>query len=447
MDRQSLVISSVATVVILAIAWAPTPSLAQREVYLGIHTTGAQRIQLLVEEFACETGPLSVRMLAHQAAEILRNDLDTSGLVETTGASVVRQDLGLELLRPTDMKNRFDASTEGQLTLEGNDIVIEARLYDVPTEKLVASFRRRAAQPAFRSTVHQMADHFLHTLTGETGIAETKIAVVREVGERMDICAMDYDGHNLVPLVQNGEINLLPAWAPGGDEIAYTSYIGGEPALYLLNLDTGVRKRFATPGGLNTSAAWSPDGERLAFAATRGKDPEIFMIRKNGSALDQITFHPAIDCSPTWSPNGHEIAFTSDRSGTPQIYVMSADGTNVRRLTYEGNYSDSPAWSPSGDRIAFTSRIGGTFRICVIAAQGGPVYPLTSGPGDHENPAWAPDGRHIAYVSNEGGTSAVYVVNADGTNTRKISSSPDKLFAPSWSPPLSSRLVAKLSEG
>ncbi len=431
----------------LAAAGTATPGFAQREIYLGIHTTGAQRIQLLVDEFTCETGPLSVRVLAHQASEILRNDLDTSGLIQTTGGSTLRQELGLQTLTPGDLKKRFDASTQGQMTVEGSDIVIEARLYDVPTEKLVASFRRRASESTVRSTVHQMADHFLRTLTGETGIAETKIAVVREIGGRMDICAMDYDGHNLAPLVENGDINLLPAWSPLGGEIAYTSYVGGEPAIYLLNLETGVRKRLATPGGLNTSAAWSPDGKSLAFAATRGKDPEIFVIRRDGTALDQITFHPAIDCSPTWSPNGHEIAFTSDRSGTPQIYVMSADGTNVRRLTYEGNYSDSPAWSPSGDRIAFTSRVGGKFRICVIAAQGGPVYPLTDGPGDHENPAWAPDGRHVAYVSNEGGMSAVYVVNADGTNRRRISSTPHRLLSPSWSPPLPPQLVARLSEG
>jgi len=447
MNRRRITTLPLITSLALAAAWTAAPSHAQQEVYLGIHTTGAQRIQLLVDKFVCETGPLSVRLLAHQASEILRNDLDTSGLVETTGASVVRQELGLESLTAADLKNRFDASTEGQLSVEGTDIVIEARLFDIPTETLVASFRRRVAESAFRSTVHQMGDHFLHTLTGEMGIAETKVALVREIGERMDICAMDYDGHNLVPLVQNGGMNLLPAWSPRGDEIAYTSYLGGEPALYLLNLETGVRKRLATPGGLNTSAAWSPDGERIAFAATRGKDPEIFVIRRNGSSLEQITFHPAIDCSPTWSPNGHEIAFTSDRSGTPQIYVMSADGTNVRRLTYEGSYSDSPAWSPAGDRIAFTSRVGGRFRICVIAAQGGPVYPLSSGPGDHEDPSWAPDGRHIAYAANEREKSAVYVVNADGTNTRRITSSPHRLLSPSWSPPLSPRLVAKLSDG
>jgi len=434
-------------VLVACLVLSAGPSWAQREIYLGIHTTGAQQISLLVDEFTCELDRLSARVLANQASEILRNDLDTSGLVETTSSSVIKDELGLGSLSLADLNPRFDASTQGRLSVEGGDIVIEARLFDVPTQKLVASFRRRIAESAFRSAVHQMADHFLHALTGEMGIAETKIALVRETERGMDICAMDYDGHDLRVLVQNGEMNLLPAWSPLGDEIAYTSYIGGDPGLYVLNLDTGVRKRLATLGELNTSAAWSPDGQKLAFSATRGGDPEVFVMRRDGGGLEQVTVHRAIDCSPTWAPNGHEIAFTSDRAGTPQIYVMASDGTNVRRLTYEGDYNDSPSWCPTGDRIAFTGRIGGRFRICIVPVQGGPVYPLTDGPGSHESPSWAPDGRHIAYVSNEGGKSAIYIINADGTNKRKVSTSPHRLHAPSWSPPLSPRLVAKLSEG
>ncbi|MCK4547897.1 MAG: Tol-Pal system beta propeller repeat protein TolB [Candidatus Eisenbacteria sp.] len=442
--RASILLAATLT---LAISIGTRPGFAQQEIYLGIHTTGAQRIRLVVEEFECAADQLSVRLMAHQASEILRNDLDTSGLIETTGATVVKQEMGVNTLAPAHLKSRFDASTQGRLAIEGNDIVIEARLYDVPSEKMVASFRRRVADSAFRSAIHQMADHFLHTLTGETGIAETKIVMVREMEGRTDICAMDYDGHNLKVLVQNAALNLLPAWSPRGDEVAYTSYIGDQPGLYVLSLETGVRKRLSTLGGLNTSAAWSPDGEKLAYSATRGTDPEIFAIHRSGSSQERLTFHPAIDCSPTWAPNGHEIAFTSDRSGTPQIYLMSSDGTNVRRLTYEGNYNDSPSWSPAGDRVAFSGRVGGRFRICIIATQGGPVYVLTNDPGNHESPSWAPDGRHIVYVSTQSGRSAVYVINADGTNNRRISSSSHELFAPSWSPPLSPRLVAKLSEG
>lgn len=432
---------------LLWLALSPSPSHAQREVYLGIHTTGAQRISLLVEEFACELDLLRARVLAQQAVEILRNDMNTSGLVETTGASTFRQELGLDTLSLTDMKVRFDAATAGALTIEGGDIVIEARLFDVPTEKLVASFRRRISEGEFRGAIHQLADHFLHALTGETGIAETKIALVRETEDGMDVCTVDYDGHNFTSIVQNGEINLLPAWSSRGTEIAYTSYVGGEPGLYVLDLETGVKTRLSTLSGLNTSAAWSPDGEKIAFAATQGKDPEIFVVRRDGSGLERLTYHPAIDCSPSWAPNSHEVAFTSDRSGTPQIYVMAADGTNARRLTYEGSYNDSPSWSPTGDRIAFAGRIDGRFRVCVIPVQGGPIYPITDGPGDQESPCWAPDGRHIAYVSNEEGRSALYIINADGANKRRISSGPHKLYAPSWSPPLSPRLVARLNEG
>ena len=52
--RHTTTLPLIASLVLTAL-WTATPSHAQREVYLGIHTTGAQRIQLLVDEFVCET--------------------------------------------------------------------------------------------------------------------------------------------------------------------------------------------------------------------------------------------------------------------------------------------------------------------------------------------------------------------------------------------------------
>ena len=51
-------------------------------------------------------------------------------------------------------------------------------------------------------------------LTGERGVADTRIAFVRDYGSTREIHLIDYDGRNEQVLTQLGTILLSPVWAP-----------------------------------------------------------------------------------------------------------------------------------------------------------------------------------------------------------------------------------------
>lgn len=246
---------------------------------------------------------------------------------------------------------------------------------------------------------------------------------------------MDYDGANKVRQTRDRSIAISPRWSPDGKKLTYTSYLKGNPDLYVLDLNSGLKKAIASFPGLNFSASWSPDGTQIAFAATKDGNAELYLIGTDGSGLKRLTFDRADDLSPSWSPSGKQIAFTSDRGGGPQVYIMDADGANVHRLTFDGNYNTSPAWSPKGDWISYACRNKDRrLKICADRADGTQSIAITeSGSWDDESPSWALNGRELVFTSSRFGTSQLFSIHMDGTHLRKLTSNPANNTSPSWS--------------
>ena len=285
----------------------------------------------------------------------------------------------------------------------------------------------------FRLIIHRFADDILFNLTGEKGVAQTRIAFVSAVSRTAkEIFVIDYDGANPVPITGNQSINLSPRWSPDGRLIAYTSYRSGNPDLFVLNFDSGRREVLSAQRGLNVTPAWSPDGQWLAFAMSAGGGTNLFLIPKGGGAPKPLTTGPSISVSPSFSPNGRQIAFNSDRGGSPQLYVVDVEGTNLRRLTFQGNYNSSPRWSPRGEKIVFMCRLAGN-QICLINPDGTGLQQLTS-QGSNEDPAWSPDGRHIVFTSTRTGHRDIYVMHADGTGQTRLTNNGRDNYLPDWSP-------------
>jgi TolB protein len=321
----------------------------------------------------------------------------------------------------------------GQVSSRGREAVVEGRLFDVATGNMVFG-KRYVGDPKFhRLIIHRFADDIVFHLTGEKGVAQTRIAYVSGVSRTAkEIFVMDYDGANPVAVTGNQSINLSPRWSPDGRMIAYTSYRNGNPDLFVLNFDSGRRDVLSAQRGLNATPGWSPDGQWLAFAMSAGGGTNLFLIPKGGATPKPLTSGPAISVSPSFSPNGRQIVFNSDRGGSPQIYIMDVDGTNLHRVTFQGNYNSSPRWSPRGEKIAFMCRVGGN-QICLINPDGTGQQPLTT-LGSNEDPAWSPDGRHIVFVSTRTGRRDIFVMHADGTEQTRLTQSGQENYLPDWSP-------------
>lgn len=319
----------------------------------------------------------------------------------------------------------------------GREAVVEGRLFDVANGNMIFGKRYVGDSKFYRLIIHRFADDIMFNLTGEKGVAQTRIAYVSAVSRtEKEIYVMDYDGANPAAITGNQSLNVSPRWSPDGHLIAYTSYRSGKPDIFVLNFDSGRRDLLSALAPLKATSAWSPgwspDGQWLVAALGVGSGTNLYLIPRGGGTAKPLTSGSSISVSPSFSPNGRQIVFNSDRGGTPQIYIMDVEGTNVRRLTFQGNYNASPRWSPRGDKIVFMCRAGGN-QICLINPDGTGQQQLTT-QGNNEDPAWSPDGRHIAFSSTRTGHRDIFVMHADGSEQTRLTNGGRDSYLPDWSP-------------
>jgi TolB protein len=408
------------------------------DVYLGISRPEARKIHLAVVGFSAQIAGPKGESLTSLALKTLRSDLeftDAIGLVDP--ASLPFDTASVKFGQEKDFLprlSRLDVQVMlvAELTKNQNRLSLEAKLFDVSTKGQIFYNRYLSEVKALKSAVHRLSDDIIYYLTGEKGIARTKIAFVSNKTGAKEIYVMDLDGGNIMLMTRNNSLNLTPRWSPDGRFLAYVSYRDSNPDLYLLDVTCGRRTKISSLRGLNISPAWAPDGKSIALVLSKNGTTDIYLMHPDGTGLRQLTNGNAISVSPSWSPNGRQLAFVSDQGGTPQIYVMDAEGTNIRRLTFKGNYNTSPAWSPRGNKIAFVSRNNGHFEICVMNSDGSEIRALTQG-GDSESPSWSPDGRYIVYTHARNGKSGIYLMRDDGSGQKRLTPEDAEYLTPDWS--------------
>lgn len=297
-------------------------------------------------------------------------------------------------------------------------------LFDIKTQQGLLTAQLSGNE---REMAHQFADQIVKLLTGEDGIAQSKVAYIAN----REVWLMDYDGYGSRVLTRDGSINLFPAFSPDGRRLAYVSYRSGYPNIVIRGED-GLLIGSTQFRGTTTSPSISPEGQ-LAFASSKdGASMEIYLANGDGSNARRLTStRRAVNISPRWNPKtGREIAFISDRGGSPRIYLIGADGTNERPFLSLGGQMDSPSWSPDGRFIAFTwDGDGGTFNIYLADVASGQVLRLTR-EGRNESPAWSPDSRHIVFQSNRTGRWEIWAMHIDGSEQRQLTRTGGR--SPAW---------------
>jgi TolB protein len=376
---------------------------------------------------AVPVGVNSDGALAKEVAEVTSFDLGVAGWFKVLDPRSFLADLNGEKLGIEPQKWK-DVGAFGvvkyRVTDSGGDVTLDFRLYEVEKGTrpvLVKTYTGKRGD--VRSLTHKWCNAVVEYYTGEPGFFGSRIAFVtgrRGSGKR--ILAMDFDGNGVYSLTRNRAHNILPAWSPGGGQVAFTSYMRKNADLYVVGAGGGRPKRISKHPGMNTGASWSPDGSKIAVTLSKDGNPEIYVISaKTGKVLRRLTNNRAIDTSPTWSPSGREIAFVSDREGGPQIFVMNANGSNQRRVSKNGSYNTTPTWSPRKDArvLAYTTRDGGKYDIVTLDLASGNMVRITQGQGNNEEPSFSPNGRAIAFASVRSGGAGIYIANADGTGKQK----------------------------
>jgi len=383
--------------------------------------------------------------IGHDIAEVVGNDLESSGLFELISpAAFIQKEETLRKEGPRFadwrvLNTRFLLS--GVVKSEGGGkLGVEFSLYDVITGQKILALALSGEKAKWRKIAHMIADAIYNRVTNEIGYFNTHIAYVETVSKgknsKKRIMRMDQDGENCVALTDSNHLVLTPRYSPDAQKIAYLAFINNTAHVYLLDLQTKEKKTLGNLGEMNFAPRFSPDGKTIVMSLVKKGKSAIYKFDLASKTLTQLTEHRSIDTSPCFSPDGTHIAFTSDRDreGGEQVYIMNINGGDVRRISFDKGKYSQPVWSPRGDLIAFTKQLSGQFYIGVISPEGTGERLIAEG-YLVEGADWAPNGRYLIYTKESAGgsKSQIYKVDLTGRYTQQVKTARDASDC-SWSP-------------
>jgi TolB protein len=376
-------------------------------------------------------------------AQLVSDDLARSGRFKSMARTdmIEQPHMGANIAFDDWRRLNNDYIVVGQVQLLGPDrynIVFE--LYNVLNRQRLLGFQISANKAGLRLASHQVADMVFQKILGVRGAFATRVAYVSVLGhlpnKSFQLVVADADGMNPRVVMQSNEPLMSPSWSPDGQSLAYVSFEGRLPTVYVQELKSGERRRVSARAGVNQAPAWSPDGKKLALTlSTRDGNLDIYTLDLASQALTRITDDPGIDTEPQWSNDGRSLYFTSDRAGGPQIYRVGIQpGDKPRRLTFQNSYNARPRLSPDESQLAFVTQEEGAYRIAIMDLRGrGDVQVLTRGHFD-VSPSYAPNGAEIIYATRDRGRGVLALVSADGRVQERLVSSEGEVQEPAWSP-------------
>lgn len=406
--------------------------------YIDINNPFLRKTPLAIPAFKNVTGTPEEESLSSSSSKLLASSLAFTGYFKILdpGAFLFDPRKDGVLTPQINWANWTVIGAEllitGLFEVSDGKLAVELRLFDTFKSKRILG-KKYAGQPGDqRKIIHRFCSEVIQYLTGYKGMFGSKIAFVSTGSGNKEIYSCEFDGYSPQQITRNREISLFPAWSSDGRYVAYTSYKGGKPDLYIKNL-AEMQEVSVAEKGINITPAWVPGKFELAAALSFSGDQEIYLLTGTGKIIKRLTRMRGSDLSPTWSPDGKKFAFVSTRSGKPQIYIKDLVSGKARRLTFQGSYNTQPNWSPRGDKITYSSMVEGRQNIFVTDVDGFEPLQLTHDSGDNEAPSWSPDGSMIAFSSNREGPYRIYVMTAFGTDQRRLIIMKGEQTNPKWS--------------
>jgi TolB protein len=328
-----------------------------------------------------------------------------------------------------------DFSILSQFEITSNTVKLEMKLLDVSSNEIIMGKSFSGSMTQKEQMLFKFCDSVIETLTGQPGIASTRIAFVNGENNMKEVYMTDILGTSFRQITRHKHLTVSPRFVPGGNFLTYTSYHSGNQNLYITDLRQNETTRvLSRRKGLNLAPAWSPDGKFMVLTLSTNGNPDLYLLDAKGEIVEQLTNRAGINVSPTWSPDGNHLVFVSDRSGKPQLYLLEMQTRKIRRLTFEGSENAEPCWSPNEDLIVYSSLRNGIYQLFTLnPLKTTPPVQLTDDQSYHESPCWSPDGNQIIFAKRDGNKNQIYGIMKNGSFQRRLFTLPGSQNYPQWS--------------
>lgn len=188
--------------------------------------------------------------------------------------------------------------------------------------------------------------------------------------------------------------------APSTSAPGRLAVLESDGSLYTIEADGSDRVELIAAEGEALTAlqpAWAPGGERLAWVISELRGGAIVVAGPRGED-PVVTPTPFVPYYLSWSPTGDRVAFLgpgADPEAPVQMGVLELDGDEPQvRPVAGGEPFLYFAWAPDGRRVLAHA---GFDRLEEIDLEGRST-PVTPRPGLFAAPVWSEDGRTLVYA-------------------------------------------------
>jgi serine/threonine protein kinase len=240
--------------------------------------------------------------------------------------------------------------------------------------------------------------------------------------DNFDVISVPLDGSPVRALYGTKRNEFDPAWAPGGDQFAYSTDRTGPSEIWLRSAREGWDRPLVT--GKDLDQAWvaefsepnfSPDGRRLAYCVAGGSGHSIYVSAVAGGKPVRLSTENADERSPSWNGDGSWIAYLRNNGGNWSLVKAASGGNSVPTVIREGCLPSHPKWNRvNGHWIACVTPDG----LTVISEDGKESLPLTQ----NRWPVfgWSRDGKALYGISETAARSRVIVSLDIDTRVEKV---------------------------
>ena len=245
---------------------AASPALAALRV--DVTQGNAQPLPIAIPDFL-PSAPSDAQAGAN-IAQVVRADLERSGLFKPIDPKAFVDHIANINTVPSFANWRVinaQGLVTGQATLQPDGrLRVDFRLWDVYGESQMLGQQFFTQPENWRRIAHLVSDAIYERITGEKGYFDTRIVFISESGPATKrikrLVVMDEDGANPSFLTNGSYMVLTPRFNPTAQMIAYMSYIGTKPKVYLFDMETGKQEVLGNFPNMTFSPRFRPMATR-----------------------------------------------------------------------------------------------------------------------------------------------------------------------------------------